>query len=329
MRRRNYVYGGKRRQKRSKRPLILAVVAVVLVLAVCFVLFGGGKTKPSVDPDENQQTQQTDPNTTTDPDSNGSTDPDPDGNTDPNTDPDTTTDPDTDGNTDGGDSDTGDTDTGDADTTDIDNPAAEGMPDRGPEPIPDPKKDSRPWNLVLVNPWNFLPETADIPLEWSRYDCRVDARCLDALNRMLDDCSAAGLTPIVCSSYRTWDTQTSLFNGTVDYYQYTVGMSYEEAKAAAATETAWPGTSEHQLGLAVDIVDVNYQLLDNAQADTAVQQWLMANCWKYGFILRYPADKVAQTGIIYEPWHYRYVGEEYAKDIYDSGLCLEEWLAQN
>ena len=55
----------------------------------------------------------------------------------------------------------------------------------------------------------------------------------------------------------------------------------------------------------------------------------MANCWKYGFILRYPADKQHITGIIYEPWHYRYVGKEYSKIIYDSGLCLEEWLAQN
>ena len=325
-----YVYGGgKRQQKRSKLPLILGIVAVVLVLALCIGLFGG-KPQDTADPDENQQTQQTDPNTTADPNTDGSTDGGDSDTGDEGTGDTDTGDTDT-GDTDTGDTDTGDTDTGDTDTdtTDTDNPAAEGMPDRGPEPIPDPQKDSRPWNLVLVNPWNFLPETADIPLEWSRYDCRVDARCLDALNRMLDDCSAAGLTPIVCSSYRTWDTQTSLFNGTVDYYQYTVGMPYEEAKAAAAKETAWPGTSEHQLGLAVDIVDVNYQLLNDAQADTAVQQWLMANCWKYGFILRYPADKVAQTGIIYEPWHYRYVGEEYAKAIYDSGLCLEEWLAQN
>jgi len=180
-----------------------------------------------------------------------------------------------------------------------------------------------------VNPWNFLPESVDIPLAWSDYGGQVDARCVDALDRMLDDCSNEGLVPIICSAYRTWDTQTSLFNGTWDYYEYSLGMSSEDAKAAAAMETAWPGTSEHQLGLAVDIVDVNYQLLNDAQADTAVQQWLMANCWKYGFILRYPADKVPQTGIIYEPWHYRYVGEEYSQAIYESGLCLEEWLAQN
>ena len=147
---------------------------------------------------------------------------------------------------------------------------------------------------------------------------------------MLDDCAAQdGLEPFVCSSYRTWDTQEYLFNNTLEYYQYSVGMSYEEAKAIAARESAWPGTSEHQLGLAVDIVDANYQVLNDAQADTPVQQWLMANCWKYGFILRYPADKVDITGIIYEPWHYRYVGREYSQIIHESGLCLEEWLAQN
>lgn len=336
MKNENYVYGGgKRQQKRSKLPLILGLAALIVAIAVlCIMLFDGTGAKDPVDPDDGQQqTDVTDPNGTADGNTDGTTD----GNTDGTTDG--TADGSTDGNTGGdadtndgnagGDSDTGDngdsgdSDTGDADTVDT------GMPDRGPEPVPDPKKDSRPWNLVLVNPWNFLPESVEIPLEWSYYDCRVDARCLDALNRMLDDCSAAGLTPIVCSSYRTWDTQTSLFNGTVDTYMYAYGMSYEEAKAAAAMETAWPGTSEHQLGLAVDIVDVNYQLLNDAQADTPVQQWLMANCWKYGFILRYPADKVAQTGIIYEPWHYRYVGEEYAQAIYESGLCLEEWLALN
>ena len=321
MRKERNVYGGKRQQKGSKLPLLLGVLAAVIVIVLCVILFGGaGDTKDPVDDDGDQQTD-IDTNT-------GDLDGTDEGNTDDDTGAGTT-----DGNKDDGVTDgnaAGGTDDGTtSDTTDAGGGNDSGMPDRGPEPIADPQKGSRPWNLVLVNPWNFLPETAEIPLAWSDYGGQVDARCVDALDRMLDDCSAAGLVPIICSAYRTWDTQTSLFNGTVDYYQYTIGMPYEEAKAAAATETAWPGTSEHQLGLAVDIVDVNYQLLDNAQADTPVQQWLMANCWKYGFILRYPADKVPLTGIIYEPWHYRYVGEENAKAIYDSGLCLEEWLAQN
>ena len=88
------------------------------------------------------------------------------------------------------------------------------------------------------------------------------------------------------------------------------------------------GTSEHQLGLAVDIVDVNYQLLDTNQENTAVQKWLLENSWRYGFILRYPTDQTDVTGIVYEPWHYRYVGKEYAQDIYKKGLCLEQYLEQ-
>ena len=89
---------------------------------------------------------------------------------------------------------------------------------------------------------------------------------------------------------------------------------------------ARPGTSEHQTGLAVDIVDQNYQLLDEKQENTPVQQWLMAHCTEYGFILRYPTGKSKITGIGYEPWHYRYVGSDAAREITDQGLCLEEYL---
>ena len=94
----------------------------------------------------------------------------------------------------------------------------------------------------------------------------------------------------------------------------------------AARWEAPPGTSEHQTGLALDIVSARYQVLDSAQANTAEQQWLMAHCWEYGFILRYPADKTEITGIGYEPWHYRYVGRETAAAVHESGLCLEEYL---
>ena len=89
---------------------------------------------------------------------------------------------------------------------------------------------------------------------------------------------------------------------------------------------ARPGTSEHQLGLAVDIVSASNQSLTKAQEKTKVQKWLMEHCWEYGFILRYPNEKSGITGIGYEPWHYRYVGTEIALDIRDSGLCFEEYL---
>jgi D-alanyl-D-alanine carboxypeptidase len=89
---------------------------------------------------------------------------------------------------------------------------------------------------------------------------------------------------------------------------------------------ALPGTSEHQTGLALDIVSSNNQTLEKEQEDTPEQQWLINNSYKYGFILRYPSEKSNITGISYEPWHYRYVGRETAKIIHDSGICLEEYL---
>ena len=73
-------------------------------------------------------------------------------------------------------------------------------------------------------------------------------------------------------------------------------------------------------------MDESYQVLNERQAETPAQQWLMAHSWEYGFLLRYPTDKSQVTGIIYEPWHYRYVGRDNAKKIFASGLCLEEYL---
>jgi D-alanyl-D-alanine carboxypeptidase len=144
---------------------------------------------------------------------------------------------------------------------------------------------------------------------------------------MLHDCRSAGYSPLVCSSYRTWEKQTTLFSNLLEKYR-SQGLDEAAAYTAAAAEIAPPGTSEHQLGLALDIVSSAYQVLDENQADTPVQQWLMAHSWEYGFILRYPQDKSDFTGIIYEPWHYRYVGREAAEEIHRSGLCLEEFLAQ-
>ena len=154
---------------------------------------------------------------------------------------------------------------------------------------------------------------------------QVDTRCYPALQRMMDDCRAAGFSPIICSAYRPWETQIRLFDTNVERFKQQ-GMTQEQAEAETAKSVAVPGTSEHQLGLALDIVDKSYQMLEEDQQDTPAQQWLMANCWRYGFILRFPKDKEAVTGIIYEPWHYRYVGEEVAKTITEGGLCLEEYL---
>ena len=94
----------------------------------------------------------------------------------------------------------------------------------------------------------------------------------------------------------------------------------------AAKSVALPGTSEHQLGLSMDILDVDNPDLDNSQEWTPTQQWLMKHCYEYGFILRYPNGTSELTGIIYEPWHYRYVGRAVAEEITSLGITLEEYV---
>lgn len=183
------------------------------------------------------------------------------------------------------------------------------------------------WNLILVNPWNEVPKNYEINLTNLPNGHSIDSRCYPALMEMMNACRSAGLHPLICSSYRTQEKQESLFQERVDELR-AQGYSKKDARIKAATSVARPGTSEHQIGLAVDLVDQSYQALDAMQEYTPVQQWLMENSWKYGFILRYPNDKSRLTGIIYEPWHYRYVGLEAAQEIYERGICLEEYLEE-
>ncbi len=205
------------------------------------------------------------------------------------------------------------------------NAGAAGSAQMGPREHLDSSKCPTDWNLRLVNPWNSMSENPDIELTQLSNGHSVDQRCYPDLQEMMDDCRAEGLSPTICSSYRTWETQQSLFDANVNKL-VAQGYSKEDAQAETAKAIAVPGTSEHQLGLALDIVDVNNQNLNETQEDTPVQKWLMKNSWKYGFILRYPNDKSDITGIIYEPWHYRYVGKDIAKEIYDADICLEEYL---
>ena len=186
-----------------------------------------------------------------------------------------------------------------------------------------------PTLLLLVNQWNQLPEDYAPELELvaeldgRRYE--LDRRCSEALWDMLADCAAAGGRPYICSAYRSAQDQQKLYQDKVRRLEKE-GVSREEAPELAAESVALPGTSEHQLGLAVDIIDEEYPFLDEGQEETATQIWLMENSWRYGFILRYPNGTTEQTGIIYEPWHYRYVGREYAEEIHRMGLTLEEYL---
>lgn len=185
--------------------------------------------------------------------------------------------------------------------------------------------DADAWMLILVNRNSPLPADFSVTLTDLSGGQSADARVAGALLEMLGDMRRDGLSPVICSSYRTEEKQRQLYENEVRTY-LSRGMARADAEAAAAMWVAIPGTSEHQTGLAFDIVDSSYQLLDEGQEKTPVQRWLMANSYRYGFILRYPNSKSGITGISYEPWHYRYVGKKAAAEIYSSGLCLEEYL---
>ena len=181
--------------------------------------------------------------------------------------------------------------------------------------------------LTLVNDRNPVPSTWTVdPVKLKRRQS-IDRRAYTALQQMMDDARAQGLKPVISSSYRTNARQQELYTKEVGKYR-NQGLSESEAKEKASGWVAIPGTSEHELGLAVDIVSEDNQNLDISQEETDEQQWLMKNCWKYGFILRYPTNKSDITHINYEPWHYRYVGVTAAKQIMQNNLCLEEYLNQ-
>lgn len=184
--------------------------------------------------------------------------------------------------------------------------------------------------IILVNPWNtvpedYVPELVALPYGPAVEGMQVDRSCYDALIAMLEACNAEAPRACVVSSYRTQEYQEGLYKRKIARLE-AAGCSKEDAPAEAAKVVAVPGTSEHQLGLAVDIVDTRSWSLTEGQAELPAQQWLLENCWKYGFILRYPQGKTEITGIIYEPWHYRYVGQTLAKELYEAGLTLEEYI---
>ena len=194
------------------------------------------------------------------------------------------------------------------------------------EKTPEPGPEGEDWMLRLVNADNPLSSTYAPVLKALRGGLLFDERAVEHLESMLDAARAEGLRPIVCSAYRTFARQETLHQKQV-WKQRGFGLQAEEAERAARRVVAYPGTSEHQLGLAADIVSNTYRTLDSRQAETAEFLWLREHCWEYGFILRYPEDKTDITGIIYEPWHFRYVGVAAAETMMAEGLCLEEYLS--
>ncbi|MBC8584013.1 M15 family metallopeptidase [Youxingia wuxianensis] len=182
------------------------------------------------------------------------------------------------------------------------------------------------WMLVLANFENPLPDGYEPELKEVQNGYKMEERVADIMIEMIADAKADGVDLLVCSAYRPYSSQERIFNNSVDAYM-NGGKSYEQAVVETAKLIAKPGTSEHQTGLAADIVTPSYQNLDSGFEQTKAFQWLSEHAVEYGFILRYPADKVEITKIDYEPWHYRYVGQQAAKAIKEQGLCLEEYLS--
>ncbi|MCA9766905.1 MAG: M15 family metallopeptidase [Carnobacterium sp.] len=173
------------------------------------------------------------------------------------------------------------------------------------------------WKKTLVNRWNPIPQNYPLQVVKVKGGERVDKRIYEPLMKMLNSAKAEGFDPRVVSGYRTEDEQKAMMNEKVAVFQQQ-GYSYNEAKNHAEKWVAIPGTSEHELGLSVDINGVSY----------GIYQWLQENSYKYGFIFRYPDNKKEITGVEEEVWHYRYVGIDAAKDIYEGNISLEEYLGE-
>lgn len=179
---------------------------------------------------------------------------------------------------------------------------------------------SRGWELILVNEKNYVPRGYEIELTQLSNGEQVDSRIYPDLQEMFDDARASGLQLFVREGYRSREEQADLLDEKTESY-LSEGYSKAEAKEMALEWVALPGTSEHELGIAVDI---------NADATSSssekVYLWLENNSYKYGFIKRYPPNKAQITGVNHEPWHYRYVGKDAAKTIYENGWSLEEYI---
>ena len=205
-------------------------------------------------------------------------------------------------------------------------------PESSDPPEPEqPAINREDWNLVLINPAHAIEKELEMTfdeVQGYKFDSRIAGRVRELIAAAKED----GYSLAIVSGYRTMDRSRVLYANKIAEYQ---AMGYDEATARveAAKWVAPPGTSEHHSGLAMDIVSGDYytkysDLVEEFENEPEAV-WLRENCARFGFILRFPKDKVEVTGINYEPWHFRYVGEEYAAAIMEQGLCLEEYLGED
>ena len=208
-------------------------------------------------------------------------------------------------------------------------PAAVSTPEptATPEPTPAlPDVDLTSWEFTVANykqplGQSFAPDVTET--ENGQY---FDTRAVDALEAFLEGAREAGFEVYLSAAYRPYSTQAYLFYGRASQIAWGGTVEYAEAEEMAKEYVAYPGTSDHQTGLAADILDKAYDTTPENFGETALGQWLCKHCADYGFILRYPEGKKEITDFDYEPWHFRYVGEPAARYIMDEGITLEEFI---
>ena len=180
------------------------------------------------------------------------------------------------------------------------------------------------WNLILVNKDN--PLGADVDCKLKSFDgFDVDTRIYDDLDAMYKAAKEDGINLLMASGYRNYNTQVYLYEKKINYFKR-LGYSQNEATEIASMKVTPPLTSEHETGLAVDILSYSHNCMDSDFGDSDAGIWLKEHSFEYGFILRYPEGKEDITKIQYEPWHFRYVGKEAAEFIYINNLTFEEFV---
>lgn len=185
-----------------------------------------------------------------------------------------------------------------------------------------PITDAEKWNLAIINTKYPLPDSYAPTLSnaISGSNIQLDSRVSERYAEMYAAAKLSGCVLTPYSGYHSCALQETTYNRKVNFY-VNQGISAEEANQKASAQVLPAGCSEHNAGLAMDIVSASSDFIN-----TKEYKWLCENAYNYGFILRYPEDKTAITGMNFEPWHWRYVGTQAAKEMKEKNQCLEEYL---
>ena len=200
-----------------------------------------------------------------------------------------------------------------------------GKEETDPKDAEKPDIDITSWEYILAGPSNNIGKYTPYVVAIEDTAQYFDERAITPLVNFLNAARDAGFTPYIQTAYRSYSSQEYLLNGRasqIAWPEYPTAEDYAEAEKYVAP----PGESDHQTGLGADIVDQYYSSLSVDTVNARFLTWLADNCADYGFVIRYPSDKVSITGRN-EPWHVRYVGDAAARFMTEHNLCLEEFVA--